>query len=88
MRKKKILTPLKRNIPSATLNKSKKGGEVNLKSPMGSIERDKKIITSSSFAKFKINFNNINEYMQNKTNDVEELGGNEQSPDNVDLLFR
>lgn len=86
MRKKKILTPLNTNIKSATLNKSKKGGEVNLKSLMGSIERDKKITKSSSFAKFKINFSNINEYMQNKPDDVDEIGANEQSSDNADLL--
>lgn len=44
MRKKKKLTPLNTNIKSATLNKSKKGGEVNLKSPMGLIETDKKLL--------------------------------------------
>ena len=86
MRKKKILTPLNTNIKSSTLKRSKKGGDVNLKSPMGSIERDKEITKSSSFAKFKINFSNINEYMQNKPDDVEEIGANEQSSDNADLL--
>ena len=86
MKKKKVLTPLNTNLKSVTLDKSKKDGSVNLKSPMEPIERNKNIFKSSGSTIFKINFSIINGYIKNKPDDVEEIGANEQSSDNEDLL--
>lgn len=74
MEKKKKLKPLNTNIPSATLNKSKRGEKVNSK-----LFDTTKENACSTISKFNINFDKINKYMQNNADDVHTLGNDDQS---------